>query len=517
MTRDAIGLAIASGVALAWLCMAGCTSVGRISEPTPAPSLKSYASKIAADTKFHAVEYVPPRDSFSSPVMRVNAIGELVSDGYVESSEMIAREFGKVVRSNFARPTGSDDAVATFDVSIGRTAMRRVGEAVNADLEVTVKVCRKGNEGDVAYSRRFSATSSERWPDESLVPASFYAALHNVICDFLEDWGRGGALPKLEEWSRGKERPPALKRLDFTLRDGVYYGVCEVACNDFEGFRAKRWAIPRIGQACRDKLGIETERVRVVHDSERLDERGKLWHFEFRTFARSRVVMSFDKKAGCGFVTGDLGLMGKAVENASSELRNFVKDEMDRRTGFSGEMLRFDDVLHDSTFDLVTIRFRLLRPPNLKAFRFSTHDEVHYGVCEVTCNDYGRFAAKDWAVSQIAKSCVEKLGIERDRVRVVYDAQEFDEKGNLWRLEFRTFARTRVVLSFDKGSHSGFVTGDLGLMEKAAKDASVELREFVQREMDRRIGVSPGEANVRFDSAVPDTTFDLITIKFRLL
>ena len=517
MMRGSIGVGAACGATLASLCMAGCVSVGKIPEPDPAPSLKSYASNIAMDTKFHVVEYVPPANSFSSPVMRVNPIGELVSDGYVESREIIAREFGKVARSNFAMPTGSDDVIAIFDVSIDRMTMRRVGKVVNANLEVTIKVCRKGNGGEVAYCKHFSATSHEEWLDSSLVPTSFYVALHRVIHDFLTDWGMGCALPKLEEWSRGKERPPALKRIDFTLRDGVYYGVCEVACNDYEGFRAKRWAIPRIGQACRDKLGVETERVRVVQDVERLDEHGKLWRFEFRTFVRSRVVMSFDKGAAHGFVTGDLGLMGKTVETASAELRKFVKDEMDKRTGGAGEMLRFDDVLHDSSFDLVTIRFRLLTPPNLKAFRFSTHDGVHYGVCEVVCNDYGRIAAWDWAVSQIAKSCVEKLGIGRERVRVVYDVQEFDEKCNLWRLGFRTFARARVVLSFDKGSHSGFVTGDLGLMKKTAEDASVELREFVQREMDRRIGVSAGEAKVRFDSIVPDTTFDLITIKFRLL
>ena len=522
MTSGRLGVGVILFGAFALLGgMSGCASQGRaLAEPVRNHSSASYASRIAHETKFYAVEYVPPSDSFSSPVMRMNAIGELVSDGQAEAGCIISREFEKVVRRNFAEPGVGGDASAVFSLVIDRVSMKREVADVVVDLGVTVCIYKRGAENEVAYRKAFSATSRKKWTDTSLVPEAFYSALYETVRDFLEDWGRGGALPKLEEWSRGKERPPALKMLDFTMRDGVCYGVCEVSCNDYEGFRAKRWAIPRIGQSCRDKLGIETERIRVVYDSERLDERGKLWRFEFRAFARSRVVMSFDKEAGHGFVTGDLGLMGKTVEIASAELRKFVKDEMDKRTGVSGEMLRFDDVLHDSTFDLVTIKFRLLTPPKLKVFQFSTHDEVHYGVCEVVCNDYGRFAAKDWAVSQIAKSCMEKLGkfgIERDSVRVVYDVQDFKEKDNLWRLEFRTFARTRVALSFDKGSRRGFVTGDLGLMEKTAEDASVELREYVQSEMDRRIGVSAGKADVRFDSAVPDTTFDLITIRFRLL
>ena len=65
----------------------------------------------------------------------------------------------------------------------------------------------------------------------------------------------------------------------------------------------------------------------------------------------------------------------------------------------------------------------------------------------------------------IAVACRTKLGgIEPERVRVVYDEEIFDEQSGEWRFVFRTFARTKMALSYDPMTRQGVITGDLELM-----------------------------------------------------
>ena len=162
-------------------------------------------------------------------------------------------------------------------------------------------------------------------------------------------------------------------------------------------------------------------------------------------------------------------------------------------------------------------------PPALTAIEWTQSGETWNGTCEVACNGYEGFEAKAWANAHIAAACRTKLGgLEPERVRVVYDKDHFDPVTKRWTFAFRTFARTRIAFSFNKITRSGAVTGDLELMNMTAEQASEELKQFVQDEMDSRAGkvsrdAPRGKAEIRFDNFETDEVYDLITHRFRLL
>ena len=162
-------------------------------------------------------------------------------------------------------------------------------------------------------------------------------------------------------------------------------------------------------------------------------------------------------------------------------------------------------------------------PPSLNAIEWMHSGDAWIGMCEVLCNGYEGFEAKLWANVQIAAVCRMKLGgIEPERVRIVYDREDYDADVKRWAFRVRTFARTRIAFSFDKTTRHGVVTGDLELMKMNVGQASEELKRFVQDEMDSRVGkvsreTPKGQAELRFDDFVMDKAYNLVTIRFRLL
>ena len=164
-----------------------------------------------------------------------------------------------------------------------------------------------------------------------------------------------------------------------------------------------------------------------------------------------------------------------------------------------------------------------MKPPELLNLEFQESGErVFHGKCTVACNGYEGFQTKTWASTQIASVCRKKLGIEPERVRIIYDREIFDSHTKTWTFEFQTFARSEKVLTFDKLTRSGTITGDLGLMGMSADEASDVLKKFVLAEMDSRAGIvthdkEKGRASVRFDDFTTDKTYNLITIRFRLV
>lgn len=165
--------------------------------------------------------------------------------------------------------------------------------------------------------------------------------------------------------------------------------------------------------------------------------------------------------------------------------------------------------------------------PELKVLEWTKKgDEVWVGHCEVDCNGYEGFKAKDWAKAQIAAACRTKLGnIEPERVRVLYDeedSEKYDDEAKKWTFKFRTFGRSEMVLYFTKESKRGLVIGDLELMNLKADEAAEKLKNYVFSQMGSHVGVvSQGaeqpEVWVRFDDYKTDKTYNLITITFRLV
>lgn len=354
----------------ALLAASGCATPRRLAEPQQRAVLRSYAASVASQTISIPVAYDAPDTELQTSVSGRDFLDNPVTLGYFRSGEIIAREFGNVVRANFGVPSSEVPPVGRFSVKIdGVMARRRSDGGIAVIVETTVAVASVAAP-DVAYRKSFKAECNAPWQDEIMVPTAMYDALDKIVRDFLADWSVSSAATILSRWANEATpgvKPPELLSLDFAQQGDVYCGICSVACNGYEGFRAKGWADAQIEQACRRKLGIEPERVRIVYDEERFDPVGKTWRFEFRTFARAKMVLTFSKVTRHGFATGDLGLMVMSADVASEELRRFILSEMDARAGAvstgtsKGEaMVRFDDFKTDSVFNLITIGFRLV-------------------------------------------------------------------------------------------------------------------------------------------------------------
>jgi len=357
---------------LVLLVTVGCSTTRQLAEPSGnMGDPKTYASVLASRTLTLPVAYDPPDSDFMSPVMETDFLGDPKSVGVFPAGKIIAREFGRVVRANFAEHTENSPPIGRFAVKIDRVSVKKVdGDVLAASIEVTVKLV-NASRTETVYAKSFSASSSEAWKDVNTVPGAFYVALRTIITCFLDDWFKNNCLATFQKWEGMASPgivPPGLRSLDFTQQGDVYCGNCVVSCNGYEGFKAKGWSDVQIEQACRKKLGIEPERVRIVYDKEDFDQNAKEWRFEFRTFARTKTVLTFNKATGHGYATGDLGLMGMSADAALEELRRFVHKEMDARAGVvsstrtNGEALvRFDDVTTDDVFNLITIGFRLVK------------------------------------------------------------------------------------------------------------------------------------------------------------
>ena len=363
------GICAASG-AMALCTVAGCATPRRLAEPRTPHVQMAYAASVAPRTVGIPVVYDTPDAELLTSVSGRDFLDNPVTLGYFRSGEIIAREFGNVARANFGTSSHEIPPVGRFSVRIDGVRARRTSDGnIAVAIEATIAVVRAEG-SDVAYRKCFKAECSSTWQDETTVPVALYDALGKIVRDFLADWDASDAVSAISRWADASlpgVKPPELLSLDFLRQGNVYCGSCRVACNGYEGFRAKGWADAQIEQACRRKLGIEPERVRIVYDEEVFDPGGKAWRFEFRTFARTRIVLSFNKVNRHGFVTGDLGLMGMTAEEASPVLKRFALDEMDSRAGMvtssaaKGEAhVRFDDFELDRISNLITLRFRLV-------------------------------------------------------------------------------------------------------------------------------------------------------------
>ena len=356
----------------ALLAVSGCAAPRRLTEPQPTYVHGAYLAAVAPLTRYIPVAYDSPDTELQTSVSGRDFLDNPVTLGYFRSGEIIAREFRNVARANFGTPSSDVPPVGRFSVKIDGVAAQRAPDGnIAVSVEATVAMSNAAS-SETPYKKRFKAECSAVWADETTVPKALYDAVDRIIRSFLSDWSASGAVADLSKWEDEETRKdghkgPELLSLDFTKQGDVYCGSCRVVCNDYEGFRAKGWAAVKIAEACRCKLGIEPERVRVVYDAEEFDPSAKKWTFEFRTFARTKMVLTFSKVTRRGFATGDLELMGMPLEKAAEALRWFVHSEMDARAGIVTTdvqkveaHVRFDDIDPDKTYDLITIGFRLL-------------------------------------------------------------------------------------------------------------------------------------------------------------
>ena len=159
-----------------------------------------------------------------------------------------------------------------------------------------------------------------------------------------------------------------------------------------------------------------------------------------------------------------------------------------------------------------------VKPPSLKSLSFGTEDNgVFSGRCEVFCNDWEGFKTDKWARRQIEESCRMKLGIEEERVRVVFLNENLDNATKTWKYEFATFPRSKIVLNYDPVSRSGSCIADMGLLGMSEEKTSELMKQHITREMDSRAGLagSGAKAAIRYDSFKTNARYGLLIVTFR--
>ena len=365
-------------IILLFSLLCGCLgrpSVPRLlQEPSPVPFHGKGIACSAARTASIPVSFKMIDGDTSCAVTRMNAIGENVVEAVFRSGNIVARELKKVVQSNFHIAAENENPVAVVSVGVVGVTIRELKGRRSVESSLTVRISVDNADGsETCYSKVFNCRANEAWDDRTAVPLAFYRALEAVVASFIEDWNVVGPVSRILEWERSAKppvEPPSLKSMDWSQSGDVWFGVCEIKCNGYEGLDAKAWANAHIAVACRTKLGgKEPERVRVVYDEELFDEQTKEWRFVFRTFARTKMALSYDPMTRHGVITGDVELLAAgSLEIAAEILKKYVLKEMESHirivTDLSPQhevVVRFDDFETDKTYNLITIKFRLVQ------------------------------------------------------------------------------------------------------------------------------------------------------------
>lgn len=355
----------------------GCVAGGRaaprrLQEPSPVPFHARGITDNAARTASIPVSFKMIGMDTSCAVTRMNAIGENVVEAFFRSGDIVTREFKKVVQSNFHVAAENETPVAVVSVGVEGATAREIPARGRVDSTLTVRVeVAKADGSEKCYSKVFCGEVNEAWDDRAVVPLAFYKTLETVIASFVKDWNDGGCASRILRWKRSAETQvatPSLKSMNWSQSGDVWFGVCEIKCNGYEGLDAKLWANTHIAVACRTKLGdIEPERVRIVYDDEVFNDQSMEWRFAFRTFARTKMALSYDPVNNEGVITGDLELMNMdSPECAAKELKKYVKSEMESHGRLVKDLsqrheipIRFYDFDTNKTYNLITIKFKL--------------------------------------------------------------------------------------------------------------------------------------------------------------
>ena len=165
------------------------------------------------------------------------------------------------------------------------------------------------------------------------------------------------------------------------------------------------------------------------------------------------------------------------------------------------------------------------RKPKLLSFDFSEKPGgTVIGRCVVARNDMEAFKAATWAKTHIAAQCVNRFGVEADRVRVRYDAdaERYDVSTGEWTFTFTAWVRSRFVPFFDKITRRGYIIVDLGLFDGTVEEASKAAKDYIVEQMNDRASkwaedLPKAKADIEFGDIRFDQTDNLLTVQFKLL
>lgn len=350
---------------------------GKARENPPAPSVRVHAMRDPRLTKDVAATLEFQGRDKNFPVVRENAMGWLQETGTFQGGRLVDRDLRDFASSNFREPAVGERPLVVLAAEIDDVDIRQsmVGDDISTTLCVKFEMAKEDGAGR-GLSWKITASATAKGTDAVGVPVSFRNALRDVMADFRKRWEDDGAAERIAGWAcetapaaADAAEPPALQSLVFKKNGNAQLGRCTVVCNGYEGFRTMHWANANIFEACKTKFpGIDSERLRVLHDEDRYDDESKVWTIDFRAFARAEKVLLFDKATGVGEIIGDLGLLEMDAEEASEVLKDFVLKAMESHAGAVTSsrkkveaLVRFDDFTTDPNYNLVTIRFRLVK------------------------------------------------------------------------------------------------------------------------------------------------------------
>lgn len=353
--------------------MSGCAFTGMRREPPDLPKYIVGEGCLTGVYRDLPVTVDAMKCPDSAAVCNSGVFGGTSSSGLTPVRGVIRNEFEEMVKQVFRAPVGGEREKMMISISTRSVVVTRRGSTYTCELILEVSLIDPIVQDRRPYFRSiFKSKMSGRERQDGFVPRCEYAAIHDIMNQFLEEIRKNrNVMRRLDELvvnPTDMKEPPKLARIFHAKRaDGSVSGSCDVLCNDWDAFDADRWARTMIREACAGRLGVMPERVRVVFTS-KYDEVDHRWHYAFVGKTRVGLSINYDPMTKSGECTADLGLLEMTATEASESMKQYVLKEMKLRKGAvssdgeTGEVLvRFDELITDEAANQLKITFRLIK------------------------------------------------------------------------------------------------------------------------------------------------------------
>ena len=374
---------------LAVLALAGCESIKpegfgiegawitfdgnrKLSEPERAREFVSFAFP-----ELRRIEEVPVQITFPScadeVVMTKNMLwGTSEKVATVPIASIVTNQFLNAVSEHFHPLVGDQQPAIRMTVELMGVVMTRKESRVKSQITVRITIMDVAKNDAVCMEKIYSEISELEWDGGTLVPNSAYKCAQAVAESFLKDLASNRTLiARLESATPDAStiRKPSFEKFEVKPKsdNGVIRGECVLACNDWNEGRSANWMRGQLERRCENQLGVDASRVRLVYDSCSFDAGRRVWSVSFSAFVRSAMVLNYDAVTMSGTGVADFELMGKTAEKAADALKEYVMQEMDKRSGVqrtgkesAKAMVRFDDFKTDQRYALIYCSFRVV-------------------------------------------------------------------------------------------------------------------------------------------------------------
>lgn len=293
--------------------------------------------------------------------------------GTFEYKKIVERIVDDVMVNHFRQPIDDEYPILTIEINPSFFSVKKDGERCKAKFSLTISsVKQDALTSSTIIKKNYTALKESEWVD-GFVPSAVYMALNEIFDNFLEELSMLNINNEQEGYQDSKTGPkvmPKLKVLKFNKKttNGVE-GVCEVECNGVEPFKACSWAKSHIMTQCSTHLSTEKGRLRIFYDNENthFNEEKQLWTFKFSCRVRTLLSMDYSDMTRHGSVTVDLGLFNGTVTEATDLVTEFIKEQMDLRSGvvstgktISTANIRFGSIETDEVENVMVFKFNIV-------------------------------------------------------------------------------------------------------------------------------------------------------------